>query len=208
MKKSARVAASMSAHGLWRLVGRPSVPPSGSTVVGAARNTVGSDAPTRGDLVLAQGNSCQYLGLPTASSWLMGLGERGLASPHPNMGATHVVGHGWFAGFLHFALFSFWLLTGPDARHRGAGLAGDSISCCVPSVVVRSVVLGVMAGMDQKDIFAAKWWPRSSPTTAVACFLLVLLVDAVRAVFPSLLAGPPAGSGMGFVLCFCGSCFT
>ena len=54
-------------------------------------------------------------------------------------------------------------------------------------------MLGIPAGMDQMYIYAAKWWPRSSPTTAVACFLLVLLVDAVRAVFTSLSAGPPAG---------------
>ena len=58
---------------------------------------------------------------------------------------------------------------------------------------VRSVTLGVMAGMDQKDCYDAKWWPRSLPTTAVICFLLVLLVGAVCAVSTSLSAGPPAG---------------
>ena len=35
---------------------------------------------------------------------------------------------------------------------------------------VRSVTLRVMAGMDQKCCYAAKWWPRSSPTAAVDFF--------------------------------------
>ena len=33
----------------------------------------------------------------------------------------------------------------------------------------------ILVGVDQKDSFAASLWPRSSPTSAVACFLLVLL---------------------------------
>ena len=37
-------------------------------------------------------------------------------------------------------------------------------------------MLGIMAGMDQKDSFAATQRPRSSPTSAMACAWLVLLV--------------------------------
>ena len=67
--------------------------------------------------------------------------------------------------------------------------------------------LGILIGMDQKDSLLPLR-PRSSPTAAVACFLMVLLVDAVRAVFPSLSAGSPAGSGMGSFGASGGSCFT
>ena len=54
----------------------------------------------------------------------MGLGVRGLASPHPFLGATRVVDKGGMykagvAGVLHFTLCSFWLVTGPDARRSG-----------------------------------------------------------------------------------------
>ena len=37
-------------------------------------------------------------------------------------------------------------------------------------------MLGLMAGMDQKDSYAARYRPRSSPIPAVACAWLVLLV--------------------------------
>ena len=37
-----------------------------------------------------------------------------------------------------------------------------------------------MAGMDQKDINAANWWARSSPTTAVACFWDAVALCSLR----------------------------
>ena len=91
-----------------------------------ARPTIGTDAPTRppGTLLrasrlsgsarslqtvgsgLAWGYSCQYLGPPTTSSWLMGLGVRGLASPHPILGAILVLGSvaGPVRGLLYLAV--------------------------------------------------------------------------------------------------------
>ena len=61
----------------------------------------------------------------------MGLGVRGLASPHPFLGATRVVDKGGMykagvAGFFHFALCFFRLVTGPDAwRHGRFGPEGQ-----------------------------------------------------------------------------------
>ena len=75
---------------------------------------VGEKSAEGRDLVVAQGNSCQCLGPPTSSSWLVGLG-----APHHIMGATHVVDKGcrlrssstaavvctcWFAGPMHLVL--------------------------------------------------------------------------------------------------------
>ena len=76
-KKSARVAASpsarcpsTSAHGLWRLVGRPSVPSSGSRSSRGARPTIGTDVPTRpyGTLLRASRLSGSARSLQTVGS--------------------------------------------------------------------------------------------------------------------------------------------
>ena len=65
------------------------------------------------------------------------------------------------------AVFLSLLLSGPDARHPGR-YGPEGHLCCE---VVAALVADYDSGM----------------------FLLVLLVDAVRAVFTSLSAGPPAG---------------
>ena len=44
-------------------------------------------------------------------------------------------------------------------------------------------MLRIVAGIDQTDSYAARW-PRSLPTSAVACSSLVLLVTIFHAVFP------------------------
>ena len=82
------------------------------------------------------------------------------------------------------------MLQMPDLPELGQ-YAG--IRAAFPLVVGRPLMLGIMAGMDQKDSYAARGWPRSLPSTAEACSWLGFLVDAVRAVFPSLSACPPAG---------------
>ena len=66
-----------------------------------------------------------------------------------------------------------------------AGFAGDNAFCAAfPSVVVMPKMLGSMVGMTAGQL-CGDIMPHSSPTAAVACFFLVLLVDAVRAVFPA-----------------------
>ena len=58
-----------------------------------------------------------------------------------------------------------------------AGFAGDgTIRAVFPPVVVRPKMLVILVGMDQKDSYAARSCLRSSPTWAVACSWLVLLV--------------------------------
>ena len=96
---------------------RPSVPSSGSRPLRAARSTAGTHAPTRpsgtllrtsrssgsakslqeggraggreGGLGTGVGKLVSVLG--NFHFWLVGLGVRGLATLHPNTGATHVV---------------------------------------------------------------------------------------------------------------------
>ena len=58
-----------------------------------------------------------------------------------------------------------------------AGFAGvDSSRTVYPSVVVRPKMLGVLVGVEQKDSFSARLWPRSPSTWTVACAWMVLLV--------------------------------
>ena len=49
---------------------------------------VATEGKRGGRLLLAQGNLCQNLGPSSSSSWVMGGGVRGLASPHPILGAS------------------------------------------------------------------------------------------------------------------------
>ena len=66
-----------------------------------------------------------------------------------------------------------------------AGFAGDdTVRAVFPSLVDRPIVLGIMAIMAQKDSYAATQRPRSSPTSAVACSQLVLLVTMQFVLFP------------------------
>ena len=54
-------------------------------------------------------------------------------------------------------------------------LRKTSRSQCLPFFCRQAQMLGIMASMAQKDSYAATQRPRSSPTSAVACALLVLL---------------------------------
>ena len=125
-------------------------------------------------MVLAQGNACQYLRPPTASSWLIALGVRGLASPHPILGAIRVVDKGGMykagvAGLFHFVLSTFRLVPGPDAwRHGRFGREGQLCSVLVLLVAIRRdqcslpltdrpKTLGIMAGTNQKYSYVGVW---------------------------------------------------
>ena len=59
-------------------------------------------------------------------------------------------------------------------------LALCSFSCC------QAKVLGILAGMEQKDSYVAYLWPRSLSFKAAACAWLVFLVTILLAVFPSV----------------------
>ena len=91
--------------------------------------------------------------------------------------------YGWFC------CCGCFLRRGSRSSPLGSGMyawfCGCSLFTCRFSfVVVRPKMLGRMVGKNQKDSYAATFWPHSSPAGTVACFLLVLLVDAVRVVFP------------------------
>ena len=103
----------------------------------------------------------------------MDYGVRGLASPHPILGATRVVDKGGmykagFAGLFHFVLCSFLLVPGPDAwRHGRSGPEGQLCSVQVlllisprsvfPSVDDKPKMHDIMAGTDQKYSYVGVW---------------------------------------------------
>ena len=72
----------------------------------------------------------------------------------------------------------------PWMFHIMAGI--DQTSRCVLSSCRQARMLGISAGMDRKDNYAACLRPRSLPTSAAACAWLVFLVTIFYAVFPSV----------------------
>ena len=69
------------------------------------------------------------------------------------------------AGFSTSAQCSLWLQTGPDARHHGRYGTEEQLraplfcsSHCVSFPVFRPEMLGIMAGLDQKDFGMCKAW--------------------------------------------------
>ena len=63
-----------------------------------------------------------------------------MASPHPILGAIP----------------GFWAVA-----FCRAGSAGCSSRCVLSCCRIQAQLLGIPAGMDQKDIYAVKWWPCS-----------------------------------------------
>ena len=105
--------------------------------------------------------------------------------------------------WIHFALFTFLLSSGQRysmswsvwnrrtvlprfsgrarrrhwQRHVLCWFVGESAFCAVvPSVVDMLKMLGIRAGLDQKDSYLGRLWRRSPSTWTVACARLVLLV--------------------------------
>ena len=88
-------------------------------------------------------------GPPTASSWLMGLGVRGLASPHMCKAGV--------AGLFHFArprCLASWSVWTRRTVVQCTGFARDhSPRSMLPSVDDRPKMLDIMAVMDQKNSY-------------------------------------------------------
>ena len=94
-------------------------------------------------------------------------GLKGLLRRRARRRQSHV--YGWFCWFLHLALSSLSWCAGPDARHHGRCVPGGflrvfipAVACArlhalqyVPSFFGRLVMLGITAGMDQKEGYVA-----------------------------------------------------
>ena len=113
-------------------------------------------------------------------------GVRGLASPHPILGATRVVDKGGMykagvAGLFHFVLCSFRLVPGPDARRHGRfGPEGQLCSVLVLLVIVLFVLCSVLLTIGPRCTTS---WPvriRSSVMSVLGWFAGD---SATRAVF-------------------------
>ena len=195
------------AHGRRRLMRRPVVRMCGlsSTTTSRARPTTGTDVlvflpgsllrasrssgsacgTLRGGLQLTQRNTCQYLDPSSSSSWLMDYGVRGLAPPHPILGASRVVDNGgmYTAGVAGLPLRAVllpvgarpmvrYIMAGMDQRYSMSVLRWFARECSPRAVflpVFRPTTRCIMAVLDQKDSLLA-----------VACARLVLLVWRAR----------------------------
>ena len=77
-----------------------------------------------------------------------------------------------------------------------AGFIGEKAFCAVvPLVVCRPKMLCILVGMDRKDSWTARMWPRSPSTWTVACAWLVSLVHMNLSCVP-LFGGRPMMPGI------------
>ena len=189
---------STSAHGLWRLVGRPSVPSSGSNSSRGARPTIGTDVPTRpyGTLLRASrlsgsARSLQTVGSGTGIGILVSV--LGVLPPLPL--ARHPLTPSWVrrASLTKAACTRLVLLVsstspGPDAwRHGRFGPEGQLCSVLVLLVTILLVLCCLLLTTGPRCSTSWPLWTRRTVTSLlVACFAGFAGDSAHRAVLLSL----------------------